>query len=154
MEGHCLCGAVRYVVDGAPVQRTNCHCTMCRRASGAPFVAWFSVAREQLRYVTGQPARYRSSSHGTRTLCAACGTPLTFESSREPDYVDVTVCSLSDPEAVAPEQHIFTSTQLSWVKLADGLPRYPHSSSAAPDGGTGAARADGAEGMSSVDAEN
>lgn len=129
MEGHCLCGALRYEVDGAPVQLTNCHCSVCRRASGAPFVAWFSVARTQFRFVGGQPARYQSSSHATRTLCGACGTPITFESVRDPDYVDVTICSLSEPEALAPTDHTFTSTQLSWVKLADGLPRYLRSRS-------------------------
>lgn len=129
MEGHCLCGALRYEVDGAPVQQTNCHCSMCRRASGAPYVAWFSVPSTQFRFVAGEPARYQSSSHATRTLCAGCGTPITFESVRDPDYVDVTICSLSDPEALAPADHTFTSAQLSWVKLADGLPRYPRSRS-------------------------
>ena len=131
MEGHCLCGALRYEVHGAPVQLTNCHCSICRRASGAPFVGWFSVARTQFRYVMGEPARYPSSSHATRTLCSACGTPITFESTRDPDFLDVTICSLSEPEALAPDHHTFTSTQLSWIKLADGLPRYPRSRSEA-----------------------
>lgn len=43
LEGGCLCGAVRYRVTGKPYHVTHCHCSMCRRASGAPLVTWFSV---------------------------------------------------------------------------------------------------------------
>ena len=39
-EGGCLCGATRYVVQGDPVVVALCHCSMCRRAAGAPVVAW------------------------------------------------------------------------------------------------------------------
>ena len=51
--------------------------------------------------------------------------PLTFESTRFPDETDVTTCSLDDPEAAPPQDHTRASTQLSWVKLADGLPVWP-----------------------------
>jgi hypothetical protein len=34
------------------------------------------------------------------------------------------VCSLDDPEGVVPEDHTQMATALSWVRLADGLPRH------------------------------
>ena len=43
LEGGCLCGSVRYVVNGMPVAEESpclCHCRICQRASGAPVVAW------------------------------------------------------------------------------------------------------------------
>ena len=36
--GGCLCGAVRYRATVGPIRAVNCHCGMCRRASGAAFL--------------------------------------------------------------------------------------------------------------------
>jgi hypothetical protein len=124
MQGGCFCGFVRYQADGAPFDETNCHCSICRRTSGAPFVAWFSVARANFRWLAGQPTTLRSSDHGTRTFCPRCGTPLSFASSHFPDQVDVTICSLPDPDQVRPRDHIHTGGAPSWVRLCDDLPRF------------------------------
>ena len=67
---------------------------------------------------------YAFSVHGTRCLCTRCGTQLTFEDSGYPDEVDVTTCILDEPAGFPPQSHIYTETQVEWVKLADGLPRY------------------------------
>jgi len=125
IEGHCFCGSVRYRAEGTPFHETNCHCSICRRISGAPFVAWCTLPVAGFRFVSGEPARFASSDHGTRTFCPRCGTPLTFQSSRFPGEVDITICSLDEPEAVAPKDHTRTSAKLSWVKLGDQLPEFP-----------------------------
>lgn len=31
--GGCLCGRIRYRVQGVPANQTHCHCETCRRAS-------------------------------------------------------------------------------------------------------------------------
>jgi hypothetical protein len=125
LKGGCFCGDIRYEAAGAPFHETNCHCSICRRTSGAPFVAWFSMSREAFRFVRGAPARFRSSAHGTRSFCAHCGTPLTFESAEHPEEIDVTTCSLDEPNAVPSKDHTRTSSKLGWVALADGLKEYP-----------------------------
>lgn len=125
MNGGCYCGAIRYEAAGRPFNETVCHCSICRRATGAPLVAWFSVARAQFRFVQGSPARFRSSPHASRTFCPHCGTALTFEEDHAPDEVDVTVCSLDDPALVAPHDHTWIRSRLAWVKTADGLPEFP-----------------------------
>lgn len=123
LTGGCLCGAVRYEARGAPFHRTVCHCSICRRSAGAPMVAWFSVKATDFSITSGQPCSYRSSVKAQRSCCPTCGTQLTFKLDAE-DEIDVTVCSLDDPEAVAPQDHTYVSTQLSWVHLDDGLPRH------------------------------
>lgn len=120
----CLCRAVRYRVDAAPENPSNCHCSLCRRASGAPFVAWFTVPLAGFTIVSGKLQSYRSSPKAKRGFCAACGTQVTFAFDALPDRVDVTTCSLDDPNLVPPRDNIYTSTTPSWVKLADGLPSY------------------------------
>ena len=125
MEGGCFCGFVRYRVGGTPSDETFCHCSICRRTSGAPVVAWFTARDTDYELLAGEPATFRSSEHGTRSFCPRCGTQLTFQSNDCPDEVDVTVGSLEDPNRVPPKDHTHTSSKLSWVTLEDGLPAFP-----------------------------
>lgn len=127
LSGGCLCGAVRYETGGDPFNSGVCHCTTCRRAHGAPMVAWFSVRRDRFT-ISGELRDYRSSSHAVRRFCSNCGTQVLFDDSRYPDEVDITTASLDDPAAVPPAFHIWTHSQLSWVNLDDGLPRHPERS--------------------------
>jgi hypothetical protein len=136
LEGGCFCGFVRYQADGPPSQGTNCHCSICRRTSGAPFVAWLTVPAAGFRFRSGRPTSFASSDHGTRTFCPRCGTPLTFQSTRFPQEIDVTTCSLDDPERHAPKDHTRTSSKLSWVELGTRLPAFAEArpEGAAPPG--------------------
>jgi hypothetical protein len=124
LKGGCYCGAVRYEAAGTPFNETSCHCTICRRTTGAPFVAWFSVRRDAFRFVAGTPTRFNSTAKAFRSFCGRCGTQLTFESDDTPAEIDITTASLDDPAAVAPRDHIWTRSRLAWVRLADGLPEH------------------------------
>lgn len=124
LEGGCHCGRVRYRASGRAYNRSICHCSICRRTTGAPMVAWFSVAKADFVLVRGTLTSYQSSAIGRRGFCPICGTQVTFQDDRLAGEIDVTTASLDDPEAVPPEYHIFTSTKLDCVKLSDGLPLY------------------------------
>ena len=60
----------------------------------------------------------------TRQFCGDCGTPLTYLHAEEPDTIDLTVASLDLPDEVVPEDHVWCDRMLSWIRLADDLPRY------------------------------
>src|SRR2546425_7555073 len=111
---------IRYETAGTPFHQMNCHCSICRRTTGAPFVAWFSVPRSKFRFVQGAPTRFRSTPKGMRSFYPHCGTQLTFKHDDASDEIDVPTCSLGDPERLPPEDHTRTSSKLGWVKLADG----------------------------------
>ncbi|MBI4205623.1 MAG: GFA family protein [Betaproteobacteria bacterium] len=127
LKGGCFCGRIVYEATGAPFHETNCHCSICRRTTGAPFVAWFTVSQSRFRFVRGEPTRFKSTSKGTRSFCPRCGTQLTFEHEDFADEIDVTTCSLDDPNGLPPRDHTRTSSRLSWIKLADQLPEYQES---------------------------
>ena len=86
------------------------------------------VSRSQFRFVCGEPTQFRSIPKGPRSFSPGCGTQLTFEYVDFPDEIDVTTCSLDDPDGLQPLDHTYVSSKLSWVKLADHLPEYPEGS--------------------------
>ena len=122
--GGCLCGRIRYRADGKPSNATHCHCELCRRSSGAPFVSWATFPSADFAFTEGAPARFDSSEIAFRQFCPNCGTQLTFQFLGKLQTIDVTLASLDEPESITPLDHIWTRRQIPWIKLADGLPRY------------------------------
>ena len=123
-EGGCLCGALRFRARGAPTHATLCHCQSCRRAAGAPLVAWVSFPRACFAFTRGEPARFRSSPPVERSFCPRCGTPLTYAHDAERDTLDVTTVSLDRAAELAPRDHTWTSHALPWVHDLDALPHH------------------------------
>jgi hypothetical protein len=111
------------VAKGTPFEVTHCHCTACRRASGAAFVTWATFRAKNFTYTKGRPAKYKSSPRGIRSFCPRCGTALTFVNPKIRNEVDLAVCSTDHPERFHPETHTWTKRQLPWIKLNDKLPR-------------------------------
>ena len=124
IEGGCLCGAIRYRIDGPSRRATSCHCLHCRRSSAAAFVTWVEFRSSDFTLLSGSPSGYESRPQVTRQFCGACGTQLTYQRADEPQTIDVTACSLDVAEAVVPDDHVWCDRMLPWVKLSDGLPRY------------------------------
>lgn len=130
LTGGCLCGEIRYEADGEPFDVAVCHCVTCRRASGAPMVGWFSVKRAGFR-LQGELTAFCSSEEAVRRFCPRCGSPVIFDDERSPEVVDLATATLDDPNPVMPDRHIWARSQLAWVKLDDGLPRFAVSSEGA-----------------------
>lgn len=126
-QGGCQCGAVRYEYEGDAEGSMICHCRTCRRVSGAPVVAWVTFPVERVRIVQGQATQFSSSASVRRTFCAACGTPLTYQHADEPQFIDVTTCSLDEPEAFAPTHHSWIGHDLDWMKTSEDLPKFVES---------------------------
>ena len=129
--GGCLCGAVRLRATGPARNATLCHCRTCRRAAGAPLVAWVTFAARDFAFTRGDPVRYRSSPLVVRTFCGRCGTPLTYARDDEPETIDVTTISLERAHELAPRDHIWTSHALPWARGLDALPSFPEKRSGA-----------------------
>jgi hypothetical protein len=128
IEGGCLCTTIRYRVTGSPLARSICHCRSCRRASGAPSVAWTVFHRDDFAFVAGEPASFRSSPPVLRTFCPKCGTPLTYQHNDSLDTIDVTTATLDFPERFAPTREIWIEHRLPWEALNESLQHYRRSS--------------------------
>lgn len=124
--GGCFCGNIRYVAT-AVFDAGYCHCSMCRRFSGAPASAWFNVRDEDFALTAGAPSQYRSSEHFSRYFCSVCGTHVFGRDDRPPSpkvgsrLVSVMLGTLDDPESVRPKVHQWWSLRMSWYTDALNL---------------------------------
>jgi hypothetical protein len=119
--GGCQCGAVRYQLTAVPTGASICHCRMCQKAGGAPFMAFAGVKLANLLFTRGAPAKYASSDLAERGFCAACGTPLTYQMKGR-NRISVTLGSLDDPSLFAPLDQLGVEARLPWFAALAALP--------------------------------
>lgn len=122
--GGCLCRKLRYESSSAPVEKGYCHCSLCRKSTSAPVVAFASFPITDFKYILGEPRIYYSSNSGQREFCSNCGTPIAHRGRVDPKTVDVNSGTLDDVESVVPDFHIYSDDQVSWLNISDNLPRY------------------------------
>ena len=128
LSGGCHCGAVRYQMPREVAHHALCHCLDCRKASGAPAVAWALAPTDRLA-ITGDLQVYESSEHGRRYFCGGCGTGLFYTNEVIfPGQTDVQSATLDDPDALPLQVQIQTAERIGWMETVDDLPsfhRYP-----------------------------
>jgi hypothetical protein len=127
-EGGCLCGAIRYRVSAAPFSVAHCHCSNCRKASGAAMLTWLTVKQGEFTWLRGEPKRYRYESEHypapvERLFCENCGSQLGWH-CLDDGTVDITAGSLDDPGVIDPQRHVFARGRVHWLQLADDLPSF------------------------------
>jgi hypothetical protein len=123
-KGGCLCGAVRYRIDGPLRNVIACHCTQCRRQSGhygtyaaAPLES-FSLEKETTL------SWYRSSDSAQRAFCRMCGSNLFWKETGGAD-ISVTAGTLDSPTGLSIAEHIFCQNKGDYYEITDGKPQKP-----------------------------
>ena len=116
VEGGCFCGSIRFSFELNSYPSANCHCSMCRRISGAAFVSWMAIPLSCFEYTKGEPKELISSSHGARFFCQECGTPIACILDADKRNMNITICSLDKPQDFEPRGDIHVEDMLDWVK--------------------------------------
>jgi hypothetical protein len=125
LSGACFCGAVRYIVADEFAYALNCHCSNCRRATGAAFKPFAGIPRHKLSLTEGLDELLiygRETAHDAH--CRRCGS-LLYSVVRDGAYVHVTMGTLADDPSIRPTAHIFVGSKAPWFEITDGLPQYP-----------------------------
>lgn len=122
-RGRCFCGAVRFEWRARPLWAGHCHCESCRRNCAAPFTSFFGVADDAWSWTGEAPRLFESSPGVRRWFCGRCGAPMAFAADRFPGETHFYAASMERPEDYRPTFHVHADERLSWVRLADDLPR-------------------------------
>ena len=125
--GSCLCGAVRFAAQFPSKWVAHCHCSLCRRAHGAPFVTWVGMdaTRVTLDDADGRLRFYESTPGAERGFCSRCGSMLFFRSARWPGELHIARALFHGAVDRAPQVHVFWDDRVDWASAdpGDGLPR-------------------------------
>ena len=79
--GHCLCGTLSWEFTGEPTQAVNCHCTMCRKAHGAPYATYWFLNTDQFSWTCDQATLKTYTSSNSlleRNFCSCCGSVVPY----------------------------------------------------------------------------
>ena len=123
ITGGCLCGAVRYSSDEAPVDVSYCHCRMCQKSCGNPYFLGAFISKKSFRFTSGKPKYYKSSGfpESERGFCSDCGTPLIFRDLT--DTHAIYIATLDHPEEWPPTLcHSGMESKIPWDTISDELP--------------------------------
>ncbi len=127
-SGSCLCGAVRFTVQGALPPPDACHCRNCRKHSGH-YLAGTDVPRAALTVHGEDQLRwYASSEKVRRGFCATCGCSLFFDplDTVKHDWIGVSMGAFDTPTETRLKVHIFVADKGDYYDIADGLPQNQH----------------------------
>ena len=123
-SGSCLCGAVRFEVEGDFEKFFLCHCEHCRKDIGSAHAAnlFSSVAR--LRWIAGEDKTTLFTLPSTRhskCFCSVCGSALpTLQ--MEGQMLVVPAGSLNSEVLLRPDVHLFGSSRANWDKELEKIP--------------------------------
>jgi len=122
LSGGCLCGQVRYELDGEPVRTGLCHCADCRRSSGSAF-SFFGIWPRAQVTMTGELGCWQTRAGGER-FCRTCGAPL-FCWDDTSDEIEVKLGSLDDPPGpLTPAYELWTIRRERWLAPLAGTEQH------------------------------
>ena len=124
--GRCFCGQAAFSVSAMPLTARICWCRDCQYLGGGTGLASLAFPSAALA-VRGALSWFRSTADSgnvmERGFCPACGTPLFSKTDARPHLIFIRAGALDDPELMAPEMTIWTSSAPSWACFAQDLPR-------------------------------
>lgn len=124
LTGQCRCRAVTYRVADAFAYAVNCHCSNCRRATGAAYKPLAGIAIDRIAIVGGQGAALASDEGASRYIrCGRCGS-LLYAIVRGGTYAHVPMGTLVDDPGIRPTHHVFVGSKAAWFDITDGLPQF------------------------------
>ena len=118
--GGCLCGAVQYDFDAAPIAAVHCHCSDCQKATGSGFATVFGLPETQLNlrgdtHLGSFSLTAVSGQQVTRQFCRECGSPLFTLAENNPGFIWIKAGSLDDPHWLQPTDSCWTQSAVPWA---------------------------------------
>ncbi len=125
LEGGCLCGAVRYVANGAPIVVADCYCVDCRKSSGTSHCTHVAMGSDGFK-LSGKVSSYShpadSGNSVTRHFCGTCGSAIFSTNSAMEGMTFVRASSLDDLDAVEPQMTVYASRAPKWARIDESKP--------------------------------
>ncbi|MEQ8736394.1 MAG: GFA family protein [Rhodospirillaceae bacterium] len=116
--GKCLCGAVSITAKAASNHVGACHCRMCRRWSGGPYVE-INCGTEVSFAGQENISVFSSSDWAERGFCAKCGTHLFYRIKETKEHMMPVGLFECDEGTLAFTTQVFVDEKPSYYSFAN-----------------------------------
>jgi len=127
IHGSCLCGAVRFRIEGPFSAFQYCHCSRCRKHTGSAHAANIFVPVGQFEWEQGEDQVRRfelpSAKYWSCGFCTTCGSSLPWL-SKTGKAVIVPAGSLDDDPGERPQRNVYFGSRAPWYEHASELDTY------------------------------
>jgi hypothetical protein len=127
LEGGCYCHGLRYVAEGEPMMKAECHCRECQYITGGAPNLFIAMPAAGFAYTHGEPKRFARADLErpvTREFCPECGTHVVTRSPGFPAVI-IKVGTLDDPSLFGgPDLAIYTVDAQSFHQIPPGIPTF------------------------------
>jgi len=125
-KGACLCGAVRFEINGEINNIVYCHCSQCRKVQGSAFAVNGNLDADKFIFTQGEEllTAYESTPGQKKYFCKQCGSPIMSKTDTAPDKVRVRLGTIESDITERPGCHIFVGSKANWEEIGGDLPQY------------------------------
>jgi len=124
--GSCLCGAVKFEVDGEFKKFFLCHCSRCRKTSGSAHCANLFAPGATIKWLSGEDKLsyyHLEGTHFARTFCSVCGSNVPTDAKARNLVVVPAGCLDTDVD-ITGQAHLFTGSKGNWDEGLDKVPAF------------------------------
>ncbi|MBP2228000.1 hypothetical protein J2847_001282 [Azospirillum agricola] len=118
MKGSCFCGGVSFEIRGEIPDLYQCHCSLCRKVTGAAANAAFVVPASDFAWRSGEDiVRTFVRDSGYRVdFCSVCGSNVP-NPTRTGESVWVPAGLLDEPTTSRVVRHNFVGSKAEWDEI-------------------------------------
>lgn len=125
-SGSCLCGELKYEVQGSFESFYLCHCKHCQKDTGSAFAANLFSSTAKLIWLTGEDkikTFILPTTRHTKNFCKECGSAVP-SLQMEGKLVVVPAGSLNGELTLRPDAHIFCSSKAVWNEGLETIKKF------------------------------
>ncbi len=124
--GSCLCGNIRFEIEGEFKYFFLCHCHYCRKDTGSAHAANIFFTPAKLHWLSGEEQvktyEYNSTGHN-KSFCPNCGSALP-KLQEGGSVVVVPAGCLDEDIDIRPQAHIYMDDKGNWDHDFESIPKY------------------------------
>lgn len=115
-SGSCLCGKVKFEVEGNFESFFLCHCKYCQKDTGSAHGANLFSTTSKLSWLSGEDflkTFHLQSTRHVKSFCSHCGSAIP-SIQNEGKLIVVPAGSLDVPVKIKPTAHLFVASKANW----------------------------------------
>ncbi|RDE24165.1 GFA family protein [Motiliproteus coralliicola] len=127
MEGSCNCGSISFSISGRLPAMYQCHCSLCRRQSGAGSNAATIVAQDVFRWNRGQESikQWQKASGFSAHFCSNCGSPVPNPLGDRYMWIPVGLLDEADRGGTRIVAQLWLDSKAHWDQPPESIRNYP-----------------------------